>query len=178
MDLQHVDLTKALENAATKATEIGGVFGSQAKELQLASQNAEDQAQVIKANTFDSKRDEFLRASRFIIEDLNSTAIDLNRIIDERGSEKLWKRLYKGEKGAFVSGMLNNDTRHARDVIRAKFEGDEEFRKYTQRYLDNFERLIGDANRCDPESLLSSTFLSADIGKLYIFIAKSLGRLN
>ena len=133
---------------------------------------------MIKANTFDSKRDEFLRASRFIIEDLNSTAIDLNRIIDERGSEKLWKRLYKGEKGAFVSGMLNNDTRHARDVIRAKFEGDEEFRKYTQRYLDNFERLLSDANRCDPENLLSSTFLSADIGKLYIFIAKSVGRLN
>jgi hypothetical protein len=120
----------------------------------------------------------FLRASRFIVEDLNSTAIDLNRVLDGTGSQKLWPRLARGEKGIFVRSMLQDDARHARDVIRAKFEGDTKFRKYTQRYLDQFERLLNEANESDPENLVSSTFLSADIGKLYLLLARSVGRLN
>ena len=63
-------------------------------------------------------------------------------------------------------------------MIRAKFEGDENFRKYVQRYLDHFEGLLNQASESDPENLLSSTFLSADIGKLYLVLARSVGRLN
>jgi len=74
--------------------------------------------------------------------------------------------------------MLSDDEKHAREVIRAKFEEDENFRKYVQRYLDHFERLLNQANESDPENLLSSTFLSADIGKLYLVLARSVGRLN
>ena len=121
---------------------------------------------------------EFLRASRFIIEDLNSTAIDLNRLLDTAGSQKLWSRLARGDKGIFVRTMLQDDARHARDVIKSKFEQDDTFRKYAQRYLDHFERLLNEANESDPENLLSTTFLSADIGKLYLLLARSVGRLN
>ena len=63
-------------------------------------------------------------------------------------------------------------------MIKGKFEDDDNFRKYVQRYLDHFERLLSDANESDPENLLSSTFLSADIGKLYLLLARSVGRLN
>ena len=52
------------------------------------------------------------------------------------------------------------------------------FGRGVQRYLDHFERLLNEANESDPENLLSSTFLSADIGELYLVPARSVGRLN
>ena len=149
-----------------------------AQSLTDAADHADTQAKIIRQNTYDSRRDMFLRASRFVIEDLNSTAIDLNRLLDNQGSQKLWSKLTRGDKGIFVRGMLQDDEKHARTVIRTKFEEDENFRKYVQRYLDHFERLLNEANESDPENLLSSTFLSADIGKLYLVLARSVGRLN
>jgi hypothetical protein len=172
------DMTGALERAANQAKDIGQEFSTQARSLREAADQAESQAKVIRQNAFDSRRDMFLRASRFVIEDLNSTAIDLNRLLDAPGSQKLWSKLAKGDKGIFVRSMLQDDARHARDVIKEKFEADENFRKYVQRYLDHFERLLNEANESDPENLLSSTFLSADIGKLYLVLARSVGRLN
>ena len=172
------EMSNALDRAAGQASQIGDLFSEQAEALIQAADSAEAQAKIVRENAFDSRRDQFLRASRFVIEDLNSTAIDLNRLLDEQGSSKLWPRLTRGDKGIFVRGMLQDDARHARDVIKGKFEDDDNFRKYVQRYLDHFERLLNDANESDPENLLSSTFLSADIGKLYLLLARSVGRLN
>jgi hypothetical protein len=172
------DMTSALDRASSQAKDMGEEFGMQARALREAADQAEAQAKVIRQNAFDSRRDMFLRASRFVIEDLNSTAIDLNRLLDAHGSQKLWSKLAKGDKGIFVRSMLQDDSRHARDLIKEKFESDENFRKYVQRYLDHFERLLNEANESDPENLLSSTFLSADIGKLYLALARSVGRLN
>jgi len=172
------EMSNALDRAAGQANQIGEIFQEQTVALTEAANNAEAQAKLVRQNTFDARRDMFLRASRFIIEDLNSTAIDLNRLLDSAGSQKLWSRLSRGDKGIFVRSMLQDDARPARDVIKAKFEQDDTFRKYAQRYLDHFERLLNEANESDPENLLSATFLSADIGKLYLLLARSVGRLN
>ena len=120
----------------------------------------------------------FLRASKFVIEDLNSTAIDLNRLMDSEKSQKLWSKYSKGDRGIFVRGIISDDERQARTVISTKYEDDDEFRRYVQRYLDHFEKLLSEASESDPDNLLSSTFLSADVGKLYLLLARAVGRLN
>ena len=171
-------LTSALSEVSDKASEVGSVFSRQAETLTSASSEAENQAAIIRQNAFDSRRDMFLRASKFVIEDLNSTAIDLNRLMDAEKSQKLWPKYSKGDRGIFVRGMISDDERQARTVISAKYEDDEEFRRYVQRYLDHFEKLLSEANESDPENLLSSTFLSADVGKLYLLLARAVGRLN
>ncbi len=38
------------------------------------------------------------------------------------------------------------------------------------------EALLAQATDCDPENLLSTTFLTADVGKLYLILSRSLGR--
>lgn len=63
-------------------------------------------------------------------------------------------------------------------MISSKYEDDEEFRRYVQRYLYHFQKLLSEANESDPENLLSSTLLSADIGKLYLMLARAVGWLN
>ena len=40
-------------------------------------------------------------------------------------------------------------------MISTKYE-DDEFRRYVQRNLDHFEKLLSEANESDPENLLSS----------------------
>jgi hypothetical protein len=172
------DLLGALQRASGQASEVGTVFQEQAKELVSAAKEAGNQAEIIRRNAMDARRDMFLRASKFVIEDLNSTAIDLNRLLDTDKSQSLWSKFTKGDRGAFVRGMLSEDEKQARAVIRGKFEGDEEFRRYVSRYLDHFEKLLSEANESDPESVLSSTFLSADVGKLYLLLARAVGRLN
>jgi len=175
---QRVSLTSALTEASEKASEVGNVFSRQAETLTSASTEAENQAAIIRRNAFDSRRDMFLRASKFVIEDLNSTAIDLNRLMDSEKSQKLWSKYSKGDRGIFVRGIISDDERQARSVISTKYEDDEEFRRYVQRYLDHFEKLLSEANESDPENLLSSTFLSADVGKLHLLLARAVGRLN
>jgi hypothetical protein len=172
------ELLGALHRASGQASEVGTVFHEQAKELATAAREAGDQAAIIRRNAMDARRDMFLRASKFVIEDLNSTAIDLNRLLDTDKSQSLWAKFAKGDRSIFVRGMLSEDERAARAVIKSKFEGDEEFRRYVSRYLDHFEKLLSEANESDPESVLSSTFLSADVGKLYLLLARAVGRLN
>ena len=171
-------LTTALTEASEKASEVGQVFSSQAASLTSASSEAENQAAIIRQNAYDSRRDMFLRASKFVIEDLNSTTIDLNRLMDSEKSQKLWPKHSKGDRGIFVRGIISEDERQVRTVISSKYEDDDEFRRYVQRYLDHFEKLLSEANESDPANLLSSTFLSADVGKLYLLLARAVGRLN
>lgn len=120
----------------------------------------------------------FLRASKFIIEGLNSTAIDINCLIDSEKSQNLWSKFTKGDKGIFVRGILSEDERRARDVIQGNYAENGDFRRYVSRYIEHFEKLLSEANESDPENLLSSTFLSADAGKLYLLLARSVGWLN
>ena len=53
----------------------------------------------MRRNAFDSRRDMLLRASKFVIEDLNSTAIDLNRLLESEKSQMLWSKYPKGDCG-------------------------------------------------------------------------------
>ncbi len=172
------ELTSALDKAASSAGTVSENFREQALALVRASESAESQARVIRENSFDSRRDMFLKASKFVIEDLNSVAIDLNRILDRQSADRLWSKFSRGDRGIFVRNMLADDDKRARTTISSKYHEDETFRKYVSRYLDQFERLLSEANESDPESLLSSTFLSADVGKLYLLLARSVGRLN
>ena len=77
-----------------------------------------------------------------------------------------------------VGGSSRRADPTRRSTIGATYHEDETFRKYVSRYVDHFEKLLAEANESDPENLLSSTFLSADVGKLYLLLARSVGRLN
>ena len=42
--------------------------------------------------------------------------------------------------------------------------------------MSQFEALMNQAAACDPENVLTATFLTADVGKLYLLLARSTGR--
>ena len=59
-------------------------------------------------------------------------------------------------------------------AIRDRYQKDERFRAQVTRYLNQFEMLLNQAAECDPEHVLSATFMTADVGKLYLILTRSL----
>ena len=109
---------------------------------EIPIETAETQADQACHNAFDARRDMFLRASKFLIEDLNSTAIDLNRHLNSDRADKLISNIAKGDTRYFVYGVLSEDEKKVRQVIHQMYEHDEKFRKLVSRYIDHFEKLL------------------------------------
>jgi hypothetical protein len=63
-------------------------------------------------------------------------------------------------------------------VIKQKFEEDNVFREHVIRYLDQFETLLAQARVADHLDVLGATFVTADVGKLYLVLSNALGRLQ
>ena len=176
MDLRANVLSDTVQKAVADVTEVAQVFRSQTKELVSASEEAAIQARTIRHNDALGRRDLFLRTATVMIEDLNSAAIDINRLLEEEIPEDIWKRYRRGDKGVFARRLLGLKDRFQIEEIERRYENDEKFRNQVTRYMNQFESLLSQATDCDPEQVLSATFLTADVGKLYLLLSRSLGR--
>ena len=108
----------------------------------------------------------------------DSTArfVDLSHVIDPDISRRLMKRYLGGDRSLFVRRLLGMSFGEAGPAIRRKFEDHPEFRRNVLEYIEQFERLIGEARLTDPENVVSTTFLTADVGKLYLLLREILGK--
>jgi predicted nucleic acid-binding Zn-ribbon protein len=124
----------------------------------------------------EAERGAFLRSATFVVDNLNSIAVDLNRLLEHNIPQSVWRAFYAGDKGAFTRRILM--LHHQRDLrlIGRKFQHDAEFRADVSRYLGAFENLIEQAGSWDRDNLLHTTFLTADIGKLYLLLSQAVGR--
>ena len=62
------------------------------------------------------------------------------------------------------------------DAIAKLHRENPEFRDYAGRYISEFERVLREAAKRDPDNILRTTFLSSDVGKVYMILARALGR--
>jgi hypothetical protein len=175
-DVQASALGRSVDEAYRRIEDYGQVFRDQAASLVDASEAAQARAEALQEREVDMRRDVFLRSATQMIEELNSTGIDLNRILADDMPDDIWKRYQKGDRSIFARRLLRGKDRLALPDIKARFETDERFRSEANRYIKQFETLLNQATDCDPENLLSTTFLTADVGKLYIILSRSLGR--
>ena len=56
------------------------------------------------------------------------------------------------------------------------YQADGTFRDYVTRYLEEFEKLLDESAKRDTDSMLHATFLSSDMGKVYMILARALDR--
>ena len=85
-------------------------------------------------------------------------------------------RFNKGEKGIFVRKLLGFREKAKLQQVRQTYQEDGTFRDYVTRYLEEFEKLLDEASKRDPNSMLHATFLSSDMGKVYMVLARALDR--
>jgi hypothetical protein len=194
-------LEDAAERSERRMTGIGARLAEQASLLESASSRGEAVVQLalatlrergaaltaaadaarraaddLAASEHDRRRGSFLRSSRFVVDGLNSLAIDLSRSFSPTLPERLMAAFVAGDRGVFVRRLLKLDPGGGGQMLRAKYQEDAEFRRHVDEYIRQFEALRAEAMKADPDAILTAAFLTSDIGKLYMFLAEAIDR--
>jgi aspartyl/asparaginyl beta-hydroxylase (cupin superfamily) len=144
--------------------------------------NASSEASALLASLTETTEtaalEDFTRQATFISERLQSIAVDISRVLETQVSEDDWRRFNKGEKGIFVRKLLGFREKTKLQQIRQMYQEDGTFRDYVTRYLKEFEKLLDESAKRDTDSMLHATFLSSDMGKVYMILARALDRDN
>ena len=151
---------------------------AEATRVDYGADEAAMQARTLKEKSIEASRDVFLRTATVMMEDLNSSAIDLNKFIEGDLPPEFWKSYRAGDKSVFARRLLRRPDRIASPEIKERYDNDERFRDQVTRYLNQFDSLIKQSADCDPEHILSAAFMTSDVGKLYLLLSRSLGRSN
>jgi len=72
--------------------------------------------------------------------------------------------------------MLGFKEKNTLATIKLMYQEDTEFRDYVGRYVGEFDAMLHRAREGDHDGVLENTFLSSDTGKLFMVLAKALGR--
>ena len=166
---------RAAEKAAEDALISGNKIEKQTASLSAAATRAKQEAETLSQRKDKIRNEQFMKSTSFIMENLNSLTIDLNRIMDSSLSEELWRRYRKGEKSIFTRKLLKS--RDA-EKIRSRYRDDGDFRRFADQYVSEFREIMTEAGTVDHSELLSDAFITADVGKVYLLLQEALDGLE
>jgi hypothetical protein len=166
----------ASEKVSKQSASTTKSMAQQTSRLQEATEDAKNVMLEIKAQTETLSVEDFLRDATFILEKLQSLAVDMNRLLETTVSEEDWQRFNRGEKGVFVRKLLGFREKAKLAAIRGRYQEDTQFRDYVSNYMNQFEGLLQNAKKRDHQGVLGTTFLASDIGKVYMLLSQALGR--
>ncbi len=169
-------LTRITASVAQNASQVTQALDYQTTEMRSASNEANALLEALQGRKEETGIQDFINQASFISERLQSIAVDMSRVMETQISEDDWRRFNKGEQGIFVRKMLGFREKAKLASIRDKYQVDGEFRDYVTRYFSEFEVLLDESKKRDQEGLLKSIFLSSDVGKVYMLLARALGR--
>jgi len=130
-------------------------------------------------NSFESVQDEsFARRMVVLTESLNSTAIDVTKILSNDVTDTAWAAYLKGDRGVFTRRAVRLlDSREAK-IIAKHYADDSAFREHVNRYVHDFEGIMRLLLSTRDGNAIGVTLLSSDIGKLYVALAQAIERLR
>ena len=103
---------------------------------------------------------------------------EIARAIDSRTASEVWQRFRAGERGVLGRHLYSTDGQSTFDEISRRYDRDGEFRANVDRYMSDFERLLGDAEQADPDGRMMQTYLTSETGRVYLLLAHASGRLR
>jgi hypothetical protein len=144
-----------------------------------------ESAAAVEARIDDARREReavesesFSRRVALLIESLNSTAIDVTKILSNEVTDSAWAAYLKGDRGVFTRRAVRLiDNSEARSILQ-HYENEPEFREQVNRYVHDFEAMLRRILTDRDSSALGVTILSSDMGKLYVALAQAIERLR
>ncbi len=117
------------------------------------------------------------REALHVVEKLQALAIDMDRALGDDAPPDLWRRYLAGERGVYARRLSTLIGREGADKIPRRYAEDADFRLHADRYMAEFEGLLDEASARDRDQILVETFLTSQVGKLYLLLAAATGRL-
>jgi len=163
------EVLKHAERASTTLQKRSGELRGVTEDVGLMLSELRERAELI-------GQDDFLRHATFVMERLQSLAVDMNRLLETEVSEDDWRRYNRGERSVFIRKILGFREKSKLAVIRDHYQEDQTFRDYVSRYISQFHSLIEEARKRDQENVMNTTLLSSDMGKVFMLLNRALGR--
>jgi hypothetical protein len=175
---QIAELEAASEQATTAARTASERLTRQL--LSLGGSAAALEARIEEERVLREEQDQASmgRSVALLIESLNSTAIDVTKILSNEVTDAAWRDYLKGERGVFTRRAVRLlETGEAREITR-HYDEEPEFRDQVNRYIHDFEAMLRRVLADREGDSLSITLLSSDMGKLYVALAQAIERLR
>lgn len=171
-------ITGAARQAVEAATDASQRLSAQMLTISETTAEIETRFEKGQERAEEANRETFARRVSLLIESLNSSAIDVTKILSNEVTDSAWAAYLKGDRGVFTRRAVRLlDATEARDVLR-HYEDDAEFREQVNRYIHDFEAMLRTVLNSREGSPLGVTILSSDMGKLYVALAQAIERLR
>ena len=178
LETQMAGMADSIERAVSAAKASMAELEGQLRQMGQASAALE--ARIDAAQDESDRRDHthFARRVALLIESLNSTAIDVTKILSNEVTDAAWASYMRGDRGVFARRAVKLlDNSEAREIAR-HYQDDPEFREQVNRYIHDYEAMLRNVMATREGTPLSVALLSADTGKLYVALAQAIERLR
>jgi hypothetical protein len=169
-------LDTAVGQALKLAAGLGQNLQKQSEALAAATTAAQKQIQSLGNVEQQSKSGGFMRSAADLVSELNSLAVDMTSLLDADVPDEVWRRYKDGDRSAFARRLLRLKDTYVVPALEQRYAKDIKFRDLVMRFTGKFEDLLAQAGKADSDNVLSTAFLTADIGKLYLVIQRNLGK--
>ncbi|MGA7456222.1 MAG: hypothetical protein WBW51_02685, partial [Methyloceanibacter sp.] len=103
---------------------------------------------------------------------------EIARAIDYRTASDVWQRFRSGERGVLGRHIYTVEGQATFDEMVRRYDREPDFRMTVDRYIGDFERLLGDAEASDPDGRMLQNYLTSESGRVYLLLAHASGRLR
>jgi ABC-type transporter Mla subunit MlaD len=173
---QSAMLGGAVTQAANAAESLAGRLRAESDGLAQAAAAIAERSETLQKSQQRQVRDMFLRTASTMIDELNALALDIHQLLDSDIPDDIWKAFRQGDRSVFARRLFRLKDSYTIPAIEQRFDRDDRFRELVTRYMGKFEDLLRESNAADPESVLNATFITADVGKLYLVLSRSLDK--
>ena len=171
-------LETAVSSAVATTQSTAGHLTEQLTAIEEMTTSLEQRILFAKEKAEQSSDENFTRRVALLTESLNSTAIDVTKILSNEVTDTQWAAYLKGDRGIFARRAVRLlDAGEVREIL-LEYEGNSEFREHVNRYIHDFEGMLRGVLATRDGSAISVTLLSSDIGKLYVALAQAIERLR
>jgi hypothetical protein len=166
------------QNIVKESIRFNDTVSAQTKSLSETSVKAEQAMKNLSTTYKDIKIDVFLQDAGKIISTLENVSVDINRLLNPKDEEDLWKKFYNGDTQVFIRSIAKNMNSAQVALLRREFEKNAELRKQINTYMTAFETLVEKSKNHEHSAALMAVISGADLGRLYYVLAKALNKLN
>ncbi|WP_129586337.1 hypothetical protein [Sphingomonas montana] len=172
----------SLSAAAARATDAASATSEhlvhQLAAIADTASAVEARIAAARQETADADQGDFAQRVALLIEGLNSTAIDVTKILGQDVADDAWAAYLRGDRGVFTRRAVRLLDHADARTIAAHYGEDSAFHDQVNRYVHDFEAMLRRVLASRDGTPMGVTLLSSDMGKLYVALAQAIERLR